>query len=127
MFLLGQFGYFCGFGMAGMVFPQPGTCVRIIFEFIEHTKWRAVFIDGNWRRAGRVDTDADNLVRVESAVGFLRLQYSCFDSDFSTLYIISGILSCQVMIGWIKNNAGFSGLIFVYSGAKLIAISDINY
>ena len=56
----GEGGDLGGFGVAGVVLPEPGVGVRVLLELLVEGERLAGAVDGERGRAGRVDADADD-------------------------------------------------------------------
>lgn len=60
-----EFGDLGGFGVCGVVFPQPDVGVKVVSELGKKGEGSAGLVDGDGGGAGRVDTDADDRFGVE--------------------------------------------------------------
>ena len=60
-----------------------------------------------------IDTDTDNLGRIEILIRVFRLLDDLIYGDFKALDVIGGILPCQVMVGRIEDDPGFPSFVFI--------------
>ena len=117
--LLGDLGRL---GIARVVLPQPGVGRQVVLELGVHGQRRALAIDGQRRRAGRVDADADDVLRPEAPLSLRRLDRLA-DRLAKTLDVIGRVLPGQVRVLGIEQDAGLAARIVVHARRPLLSPS----
>src|SRR2546429_5495374 len=94
-----------------MVFPQPGHGRRIFCEPTVEGQRMAMAIHGQGRAASRVNTDADDLIGLETAHRALRARYSFLDGLLGASDVVGGMLPRQVRVAREDYTLGAMGII----------------
>jgi hypothetical protein len=114
-----------GFAVAGVVLPEPALGVEILFPSWVQGEGAVVLIDRKRAGAGGIHADADDGVRGE--VGDLvSLGEGDFDALLKAEEIIGGILTGEMMIFLIEENALVARGIIHNSATKFRAIGTIH-
>jgi len=94
----GELGDFDSLGHAGMILPQPRHRRRIFCEPLVKRQRLAVGIHGQWRAAGRIHTDANDLIGAESFHGFFCRHQRLSNRDFRAANVIRRMLPREVRV-----------------------------
>ena len=122
----GERGNFCGFGHAGVVFPQPRHRRRIFGEPLVKRQRLAFGVHRQRRAAGRVHADADNLIGAESFHGFLRRGKRLPDGDLRAFDIIGGMLAREIRIA-AQNDTLRAVLVIPDRGADFTTMGGVHH
>ncbi len=124
--LLGEGCNFGGFGVAGVVFPEPSVGVWVVGEFGERAQGCAIFCDGQGGGTCGIDADADDFVGFEGIGGLGGFGHSLSDGDFYSFEVVGGVLPSEVVVGGVEDYTGIAGLVFIDGGGHLFAGLHVN-
>ena len=86
----------------------------------------AAAIDGDGRRAGRIDADADDAIRAKAGIGSGRL-HRATNAAIEALDIVGRVLPRRVRILGIEEDARLAAGIIVDVGGDFATIGDVDH
>ena len=121
--LLGNFGRLA---MAGVVLPQPGVGRQVLGQLRIHAQWQSPAIDGNRRRAGGVDADADDALGLETGLSLGRPKGPAHRA-IETLDVVGRVLPGEVGVFRIGEDSGLAAGIVKHGGGHFAAVGQIDH
>ena len=124
--LLREGGDFRCLGMAGVIFPQPGHRIQIVCEFRQKPQRGAVRMDGQGCASGCIDTDSDDVLRLEIGIGAGSQLEGFYHDVLRGVEVVLRVLARDVRVFRIQQDPGLSARVVVHARCGFIAVTEID-